>query len=126
MVLAGAALVWVLRRLTPEQLRLLGSVSTALGVLSLMVFIGWDLTRWLATVSPNFARYSGQRILFAIGTSWDAPLVQVTLAGAICWIVGIVRKRRKDSAAASAGVANPVSVLVPEANGADCGPVRSS
>jgi hypothetical protein len=98
MVVAVAALVLVLGRLTPVQLRLLGAALTAAGVVGLLVFIGWDLTRWLGTVPPDFRRYSFQRILFAVGTSPDVPLVQVAAAGAVCWIVGILRKYRKDSA----------------------------
>jgi hypothetical protein len=96
--MAGPVLVLVLRYLTAAQLRLVGSASTSAGVVGLLVFIGWDLTRWLGAVPPEFHRYAFQRILFAIGTNPDVPLVQVLVAGAVCWIVGIVRKRRKDSA----------------------------
>jgi hypothetical protein len=97
-VLAVAALALVLRRLTPEQLRLLGLASTATGVVGLLAFIGWDLTSWLGTVPPEFRRYSFQRILFALGTNSDAPLVQVTAAGAVCWIAGAIRRRKNDTA----------------------------
>jgi hypothetical protein len=97
-VLAIAALALVLRRLSPEQLRVLGMALTATGLVGLLAFIGWDLTSWLGTVAPEFRRYSFQRILFAIGTNSDVPLVQVTAAGAVCWIAGAVRRRRNDSA----------------------------
>jgi hypothetical protein len=33
-------------------------------------------------VPPDFHRYSFQRILFAIGTNPDVPLIQVAAAGA--------------------------------------------
>jgi hypothetical protein len=94
-VVAVAILVLVLRRLTAEQLRLLGLASTLAGVVGLLVFIGWDLTSWLGTVPPDFRRYSFQRILFTIGTSYDVPLVQVAAAGAVCWIVGALRKKQQ-------------------------------
>jgi hypothetical protein len=97
-VVAVPAMVLVLRRLTSKQLRLLGLTLTTAGVAGLVVFIAQDLARWLATVPPDFRRYSFQRILFAIGTNPDVPLVQVAAAGAVCWIVGVLRNKRNDSA----------------------------
>jgi hypothetical protein len=93
-VLALAALMLVVGRLTPAQLRLLGLALTATGALGLLVFVGRDLINWLETVPPDFRRYSLQRILFTIATNTDVPFVQVTAAGAVCWIVGTLRKRR--------------------------------
>jgi hypothetical protein len=90
---AGAAVVTALRRLGPEQLRLLGAVVTATGVMGLLVFIGRDLSSWLGTL-PELRRYALQRILFVIGTNTDLPLVQVVAAGAVCWVVGVIRKKR--------------------------------
>jgi hypothetical protein len=97
-VVAVPALIMVLRRLSPKQLWLLGLTLTTAGVVGLLVFIVQDLTRWLRTVPPEFRRYSFQRILFAIGTNPDVPLVQVAAAGTVCWIVGILRNKRIDSA----------------------------
>jgi hypothetical protein len=94
-VVAAAFVVAVLGRLTAGQLRLLGSVVTTTGVLGLVILLGWDLTRWLRSMPPGLGRYAGQRILFALGTNTDLPLVQATAAGAVCWIVGTRRKNRK-------------------------------
>jgi hypothetical protein len=99
-VLAVPALVLVFRRLTPKQLRFLGVVVTTAGVVGLLAFIVQDLARWLSTAPPDFRRYSFQRILFAIGTNPDVPLVQVAAAGAVCWIVGIIRSKSNDPASA--------------------------
>jgi hypothetical protein len=93
-VVAIPALLMVLRRLSPKQLWLLGLTLTTAGTVGLLVFIVQDLTRWLRTVPPEFRRYSFQRILFAIGTNPDVPLVQVAAAGAVCWIVAILRNKR--------------------------------
>jgi hypothetical protein len=90
---AGAAVVTALRRLAPAQLRLLGSVVTVTGVMGLLVFIGRDLSSWLGPLPPEYRRYSLQRVLFAIGTSPDRPLVQVVAAGAVCWALGRLRKK---------------------------------
>jgi hypothetical protein len=91
---AGAAVTQALRRLTPKQLRLLGSAVTTTGAMGLLVFIGRDLNRWLGLLPPELHRYAFQRILFAVGTNTDVPLVQVIAAGAVCWVVGTFRKKR--------------------------------
>jgi hypothetical protein len=91
---AGAAVVAALRHLSPGRLRLLGSVVTATGVMGLLVFIGRDLSSWLGPLPPEYRRYALQRILFAIGTSPDRPLVQVVAAGAVCWALGRLREKR--------------------------------
>jgi hypothetical protein len=92
-VVAVPALVMVLRRLSPKRLWLLGLALITTGGVGLLVFVVQDLTRWLRTVPPEFRRYSFQRILFAIGTNPDVPLVQVAAVGAVCWIVGILRNK---------------------------------
>jgi hypothetical protein len=94
LMLAVAALVLALGRLNPGQLRLLGLASTAMASVGLLVFIGWDFTHWLATV-PDSHRYLFQRVLFAIGTNTDIPLIPVAAAGAVCWIVGRLRMKRR-------------------------------
>ena len=99
-MLAVPALVLVFRRLTPKQLGLLGLAVTSAGVVGLLVFVVQDLARWLSAAPPDFRRYSFQRILFAIGTNPDVPLVQVAAAGAVCWIVGMLRHKRNDSTSA--------------------------
>jgi hypothetical protein len=96
-MVAAAALVVALHRLTARQLRLLGSALTAAGIVGLLVLIGWDLITWLGEVPPDLRRYTFQRILFTIGTNPDLPLLQVIAAGAVCWIVGLRRKTRNDS-----------------------------
>jgi hypothetical protein len=92
MVGIGAAIV-IANRLTPRQVRLLGMVSTLTGIAGLLIYIGWDLTTWLAVMPPDFGRYSLQRIVFVIGTQTDVPLVQFTVTGVTCWIAGSRRAR---------------------------------
>jgi hypothetical protein len=91
-------LVMGLRRLTPKQLRLLGLAVTSAGVVGLLVFVGRDLARWLTAAPPDFRRYAFQRMLFTIGTTPDVPLVQVIAAGVVCWLAGLLRKKRSASA----------------------------
>jgi hypothetical protein len=96
-MVAAAAVAVALHRLTARQLRFLGSALTAAGIIGLLVLIAWDLIPWLGEVPPNLRRYTFQRILFTIGTNPDLPLLQVTVAGSVCWIMGLRRKTRNDS-----------------------------
>jgi hypothetical protein len=93
MMMAIPPLIVALRRLSAKQLQLLGLTLTTAGVAGVLVFIGQDLTRWLGTVPPDSRRYLFQRILFAVGTNTDVPLVQVAAVGAICWIAGMRRNK---------------------------------
>jgi len=94
---AAAVAAEALRRLTARQLRLLGLASTAAGIVGLLVLITRDTISWLGTAPPELRRYTVQRILFPVGTNADLPLLQVTAAGAVCWVVGMRRKTRNDS-----------------------------
>jgi hypothetical protein len=96
-MVAAAVVVVALHRLTARQLRFLGSALTAAGIVGLLVLVGWDLITWLGTAPPDLRRYTFQRILFTIGTNPDLPLLQVTVAGSVCWIMGLRRKTRNDS-----------------------------
>ena len=97
-MVALAAFVAVLGRLSAVRLRLLGSVATAAGMVGLVAFVLGDLTAWLRTVPPSWHRYCFQRILFAVGTNPNLPLVPLTAAGVVCWAVGRRRQKRIDSA----------------------------
>ena len=96
-MVAAAAVMVALHRLTARQLRFLGSALTAAGIVGLLLLIGWDLITWLGEVPPDLRRYTLQRILFTIGTNPDLPLLQVTAVGTVCWIMGLLRKTRNDS-----------------------------
>jgi hypothetical protein len=93
-VVAVAVVLVAISRLSPAKLRFLGSLAIGTGTLGLLVFIGWELANWLIMVPTDYRRYSFQRILFAIGTNTDVPLVQLTVAGAVCWFVGTLRNKR--------------------------------
>jgi hypothetical protein len=93
-VVAVAAVMMAITRLSPGKLCFLGSLAIGTGTVGLLVFIGWDLANWLRMDPTDYRRYSFQRILFAIGTNTDVPLVQLTVAGAVCWFVGTLRNKR--------------------------------
>ena len=85
-------IAWALRRWPPQRLRLLGSGLTALGLLGFGIVAGRELFTWLPAVSPEDRPYILQRILFALVTLTDIPLVQLTGAGLVCWMGGARRK----------------------------------
>jgi hypothetical protein len=101
-LVAGAAVTGALRRLSARQLRVLGSAVAVTAGLGLLVFLGRDLSRWLGAVPPELHRYALQRVLFAVGTNSDVPLVQVIAAGAVCWVVGALREKRAGPSAPAA------------------------
>jgi len=79
---------WMIGRWPPARLCLVGLILAILGSLTLGMVVGRDLFTWLVMVPPEHHRYFGQRILFRIATLPDIPLLQVTLAGIVVWIVG--------------------------------------
>ena len=97
-MVAVAAVVLMLGHLSPLWLRVLGSILTTTGMMSLLVFVGWDLINWLEMMSPEYRRYSFQHVLFTLGTNTDRPLIQLVAAGSTCWIVGIIRIRKQRAA----------------------------
>jgi hypothetical protein len=71
----------------------------ALGIFGLGVVVGREMLTWFPVVGPEHKHYVFQRILFAIAMLGDIPLVQITGAGAACWVLA---RRRAASAAAAA------------------------
>jgi hypothetical protein len=79
----------VIRICSPLKLRRLGGVLIAAGVVALAVVIVREALTWLPGVSEGDRWYLGHRVafvLFAVLT--DLPIVQVTVAGMVCWLVG--------------------------------------
>lgn len=76
--------IWACRRLPRAWLHRLGLGLALLGLLATVGVLAWDLSRFLAE-SPEYWRYVGQRILFVLATTVNVPLVQLTLAGIVCW-----------------------------------------
>jgi hypothetical protein len=127
--------LWAVWSWSPVRLWALGVGLAGLGLLGLGVVAGREvLTCWVT--SPAQRPYTLQHILFAVATLGDVPLVQVTLAGLICWLVGRRRlaARRLSPRATPAGPPAPCSGeqspppagpnLVGQAFQPDAGPVR--
>jgi hypothetical protein len=79
----------VIRVCSPLRLRLLGIILTTAGILALAVVAGREALTWLPGVSADERWYLGHRVafvLFAVLT--DLPIVQVTIAGMVCWLIG--------------------------------------
>jgi hypothetical protein len=96
LVLLVPPTVWVMHRWSARRLWLTGIALTTAGVLGLVAVVGRDLLSWLSWVAPEQQRYLGQRMLYAIVTTTDLPLVQFTVVGMVCWIAGKRRGATRD------------------------------
>jgi hypothetical protein len=96
-MLAGAAAVLAVKRLSPHILLLGGGAVTAAGLAGLFIFVGYDLVTWLGEAPADCRGYAFQRMVFRLGTNTDVPLLPLAMAGAACWPVGKNRSRRKNN-----------------------------
>jgi hypothetical protein len=86
-LVVGAIRWWPARRLW------LGArLGTAVAVAGLAVLIGVQTIAWLPTTRGEHRRYLPQRIVYAVATLPEVPLVQSLLACTACWIAA--RQRR--------------------------------
>jgi hypothetical protein len=84
--------------LTHVHFRLLGLLGTMLlaaSGLALLCLIGSDLPGWLEVMPPSLQGYWGRRVLAVVAVHTDLPLVQLFLAGAVCWLKSRLAKRAK-------------------------------
>lgn len=85
------AVAFVTRRWPPARLRLLGGALLLAGLVGLTVLALREAAHWLPTVPDEYRRHFPKRVLFATATLTDLPLVQVTLAGAVCLLASRFR-----------------------------------
>ena len=92
-VLLFPVVVWLMTHLSFRHLSTLGLTLMAASVLAMACLIGSDLPHWLATMPPPLQGYWGRRILASLAVHTDLPLVQLFLAGGVCWAKGRLAKR---------------------------------
>lgn len=86
--------VLTLRHASPERLRLLGILLTAIGVTGLGIVGLREASSWLPSVPDGDRWFFLHRVLFALFAELTSvPLVPVTVAGLACWFAG--RRRRR-------------------------------
>jgi hypothetical protein len=83
--------VWTACRWPPPRLRLLGSTLVAIGAVGFAILAAREAATWLPTVPGEQVRYLPHRLLYVVATLTDVPLLQLTLAGTVCWVAGRVR-----------------------------------
>jgi hypothetical protein len=88
LVLLFPPMLWMIRHWPARRLWLTGIILTTIGVVGLAALAGRDLLIWLSWAPPEYQRYFWQRIVYAIATSTDLPLVQLIVVGMACWVVG--------------------------------------
>jgi hypothetical protein len=60
-----------------------------LGAAGLVILAGYDLSIWTSQVSDGARVYLPQRLLCSLVMATDLPLLQITIAGAVAWYLGI-------------------------------------
>jgi hypothetical protein len=86
--------VWAACRWPAPRLRLLGSTLVAIVTLGFAILAAREAATWLPTVPGEQARYLPHRILYVVATLTDVPLLQLTLAGTVCWVASRLRGTR--------------------------------
>lgn len=84
--------VIVVRRLPANVLKCVGLSVAAVGVLGLVAVAGHVVAYW--EIDTPTRKYLLRRIAYVIATMTDVPLVQVTVAGLVCYLVGRARGTR--------------------------------
>jgi hypothetical protein len=100
-----------MKKWPPKRLGLVGYAVTALGLTGLALLVGRELVTWYPAVTPAQQKYIAQRILYALVTNTDLPVVQVILAGIALWFAA---RRRKRGASLAQAEARPAEGLFNE------------
>ena len=107
-----------MRKWPPRRLALAAYAVTALGLTGLVLLVGHELVTWYPAVTPAQQKYIAHRILYALVTNTDLPVVQVILAGIALWLAARRRKRRASLAQPEARPAEgPFKQTAPGAEG---------
>jgi hypothetical protein len=86
-------------QLSALWLRIAGMALVGLSISGIAGIAAHETLTWFPEV-PELRQYLGRHIVFAIGTATDMPLVQLLVAGAVCWVLGI---RGQDTSAPHPG-----------------------
>jgi hypothetical protein len=104
--------MWAACRWPAPRLRLLGSTLVAFVTLGFAMLAAREAATWLPTVTGEQARYLPHRILYVVATLTDVPLLQLTLAGTVCWVAGHLRGARCRVVSAGPDPASPKPAAV--------------
>jgi hypothetical protein len=75
------------RRLSARRLITVGLAAMFLALCGFLAIAVYEKLTWNIH-TPVLRQYLLRRILFAIGTMTDLPLIQLFVAGMICWLAG--------------------------------------
>jgi hypothetical protein len=79
------------RQLSAAWLKIVGMAQVGLGSCGIAGIAVLETLTWYPEV-PEMRQYLGRHIVFAIATAKDMPLVQLLVAGTVCWAFGIKRR----------------------------------
>jgi hypothetical protein len=92
--------LWVCRHSSPWQLRRIGLSLFLTGLLGYEVILAHTLLVWLPEAPQVLRPYLLHRIVFMVATLGDVtlkqcvPVLQFTVAGVVCWIIGWRRQAK--------------------------------
>jgi hypothetical protein len=84
---------WAAVRLPPCQLRLFGGLAMTLAALAAAVIVGHDLRSWYPSAPADIQAYVHRRMLLTVAKAVEVPVVQLWVAGLVCWVLGRRRER---------------------------------
>lgn len=96
-VFLGLPTLLAIWRWPAKWLRRAGLAVMLAGLAGLVGIAAWEAFHWLPQVSQAEQQHLAARYLFAVVTLVDVPIVQLTLVGIVCWVIGarFLRRRRK-------------------------------
>ena len=86
LVLMGPPAVLAAVRLPGVWVRRLGIALVSAGLYGLIAVAAWEAATWFPQASPWQRHYFGQRLLFAIVTLVDAPILESLLVGTVLYL----------------------------------------
>lgn len=86
-----------IRYLPTRWLRRLGLACTMIGLTALLALAAKETVRSWPDTSNIDPWYFTARFLFSVVTLIDVPVIQLTIAGLICWLASTRSRNRQDS-----------------------------
>lgn len=81
--------VWAIRAYQPRALRGIGVSLMALGAVGIGIVLAWESWTWTHRYGAGWGNYLPQRLLVAIVTTTDVPLLQILAAGIVLSVAAV-------------------------------------